>query len=584
MTKKLPSVDAVMVGVGWTGGILAAELTKAGLSVVGLERGPSRDASVEFAFPRIRDELKYGIRFGLMQDVSRDTLTFRNSADQMALPMRQLGSFLLGTGTGGAGSHWNGQTWRWTPYDFEIYSQTVKRYGKGAIDDGMQIQDWGLTYQDLEPFFDKFEHTAGIGGAAGNVQGKIQPGGNPFEGPRARAYPNPPMKRSQLGDLFQNATRNLGYHPFPGPSANMTQAYTNPDGQALGACMYCGYCERFGCDYNAKASPNNTVLPTALATGKLEVRHDANVVRVNMDSSGKRAVSVTYIDLITGEEIEQPAEMIFLTSFTFGNVKLLMVSGIGDIYDPVTNKGTVGRNYTYQLSAGAGGTITGKDLKVFAGAGAESVVIDDFNADNFDHSGLGFLHGGSISASSTGARPIQSNPGGSGWGSAWKHAASAAYNTSVGIGAQLASLPFRENHLDLDPTYRDAYGLPLLRMTFDYRGNERKRSQYLADVNVKILTEMGAKNVAGRGIAEHYSIVPYQSTHNQGGAIMGTDPANSVVNPYMQHHQVSNLFVVGASSFPHNSGYNPTGTVGAVTYRLADAIVKRYIKNPGFLS
>ena len=324
-------------------------------------------------------------------------------------------------------------------------------------------------------------------------------------------------------------------------------------------------------------------MPTALASGKFEVRNDANVVRVNMDSSGKRAVSVTYIDLVTGEEIVQPAEMIFLTSFTFGNVKLLMVSGIGEIYDPVTNKGTVGRNYTYQLSAGAGGTITGKDFKVFAGAGSESVVIDDFNGDHFDHTGLGFLHGGSISASSTGARPIQSNPGGSAWGSAWKHAAAAAYNTSVGIGAQVASLPFRENHLDLDPTYRDVYGNPLLRMTFDYRGNESKRSQYLAGITVKILTEMGAKNVAGRSIPEHYSIVPYQSTHNQGGAIMGLDPSSSVVNPYMQHHQVSNLFVVGASSFPHNSGFNPTGTVGAVTYRLADAIVKRYVKNPGSL-
>ncbi len=583
MAKKLPSVDAVMVGVGWTGGILAAQLTRAGLNVVGLERGPVRDANVSFAFPHIRDELRYGIRFGLTQDLSRDTLTFRNGADQTALPMRQLGSFLLGDGTGGAGAHWNGQTWRWTPYDFEILSQTRARYGQGAIDDGMQIQDWGVTYQQLEPFYDQFERTAGIGGKAGNLQGKIQAGGNPFEGPRASEYPNPPMKRSQLGDLFQTATQRLGYHPFPGPSANMSQAYTNPDGQALGACMYCGYCERFGCDYNAKASPNNTVLPVALATGKFEVRNDANVVRVNMDSSGKRAVSVTYIDLLTGEEVEQPAEMIFLTSFTFGNVKLLLVSGIGEAYDPKTNKGTVGKNYTYQLSAGAGGSMPDRDLKVFAGAGADSIVIDDFNGDHFDHSGLGFLHGGSISASSSGARPIQTNPGGAAWGSAWKRAASDAYNHSVSIGAQVSSLPFRENHLDLDPTYRDAYGLPLLRMTFDYRGSESKRSQFLSGITTKILTEMGAKNVVGRGIPDHYSIVPYQSTHNQGGAIMGADPSTSVVNPFMQHHQVSNLFVVGASSFPHNSGFNPTGTVGAVTYRLADAIVKRYIKSPGSL-
>lgn len=150
MVTKLPKTDVVTVGVGWTGGIIAAEAAKAGLKVVGLERGGNRGTE-DFAMKH--DELRYAIRGELMQDIAKETLTFRNNSSQRALPMRQYGSFMLGNGVGGAGSHWNGMTYRYLPYDFEIKSKTIERYGEDKIAEGLTIQDGGITYDEMEPYY-----------------------------------------------------------------------------------------------------------------------------------------------------------------------------------------------------------------------------------------------------------------------------------------------------------------------------------------------------------------------------------------------------------------------------------------------
>ena len=588
MAKKLPPVDVVVVGVGWTGGILARELTGAGMNVVGLERGEPRSTRETFAFPYLHDELRYALRHELMQDLSRETVTFRNDGGQTARPMRQYGSFMPGTGVGGAGVHWNGATWRFLPYDFEMRSQTVERYGEEALPEGSLVQDWGVTYDELEPYFDKFEYVCGISGKAGNLNGKVQDGGNPFEGARGRDYPTPPLAPTYAAHLFGEAAGALGYHPFPRPAGNLSEPYTNPDGQRLGRCIYCGFCERFGCEANAKSSPNLTVIPTALASGRFDLRTRANVMRVNLDSTGSRAVGVTYIDLATGEELEQPAEIVCLTSYALNNVRLMLVSGIGRPYEPDSGDGVVGRSYSYQAGAGASLLFDDKFFNTFMGTGAVGIVIDDFNGDNFDHSGLGFLHGASISTGSTGARPIAyrpTPPGTPRWGSEWKRAVAKYYNRAFGIGAQTACLSYRQNYLDLDPLYKDALGQPLLRMTFDWGPNERQATAYLADVCERIGKTLNPTHIASGARAarpgSHYSIVPYQSTHNCGGAIMGADPSTSALNRYLQSWDVPNVFAVGASAFPQNSGYNPTGTVGALAYWTADAIVTKYTKEPG---
>ena len=195
--------DVILIGFGWTGAIMAERLTAAGLNVVAIERGGWRDTSTNFAVTFDQDELRYMWRHHLFQNVAHDTLTFRNNANQMALPMRHLGSFLPGTGVGGAGTHWNGQVWRFLPTDFQARSHNTMRYGKAAIPDDMTIQDYPVTYDELEPHFDTFEYLCGVSGKAGNLKGQIIPGGNPFEGARSREYPEPATGHDLRPDLVQ---------------------------------------------------------------------------------------------------------------------------------------------------------------------------------------------------------------------------------------------------------------------------------------------------------------------------------------------------------------------------------------------
>lgn len=584
MAQKLKPVDVVLVGMGWTGAIFAKELAEAGLRVVGLERGRMHDTIPDWQSPAMHDELKYAVRWGMMIDVSKETLTFRNRPDETALPMRQLGSFLPGTDVGGAGVHWNGQTYRFLPNDFTLRSHYSKKYGRDFISPDLTVQDWGVTYNELEPFYDHFERVCGVGGRAGNLKGQPMPGGNPFEGPRSREYPNPPMIQAHAGALFEKAAASLGLHPFPEPSSNMSRAYTNPFGAQLKPCMYCGFCERFGCEHFAKASPQLCVLPFAMRNPNFELRTGAHVNRVLLDASGRRATGVLYVDG-QGRAFEQPADMVVLCAYGLWNVHLLLVSGIGTPYDPATGQGVVGRNYAYQTTSSVNVFYPPEvNINPFMGAGALGTVIDDFNGDNFDHGPLGFIGGGYIAAHTTGGRPIMHHPvppGTPRWGAAWKKAVADNYNHVASIDCHGSSMSRRQNYLSLDPTYKDAHGRPLLRLTFDFSENDRRMSRHLTDQAERIAKAMGGRFTDRSDRADTYSIVPYQTTHNTGGAVMGTDPRTSVVNKYLQSWDVPNLFVQGACAFPQNAGYNPTDTVGALAYWSVKALIERYLKRPG---
>jgi gluconate 2-dehydrogenase alpha chain len=394
------------------------------------------------------------------------------------------------------------------------------------------------------------------------------------------------MKTTFTGALYAEAAKGLGYSPFPAPSANMTRLYTNPYGLTLLPCVYCGFCERFGCEMGAKASPQTTVLPVLRRTKGFELRVRSTVRRVNLDASRKRAVSVTYVDA-EGRELEQPADLVLLASYVFNNVRLLLLSGIGEPYDPAAGRGVVGRNYAYQTTSDVQVFFEDKELNRFMGAGALATVIDDFNGDNFDHAGLGFVGGGMLEATSFGARPIAATPVPEGtprWGSDWKKAVARYYNRSFAISCDGGCQSYRANCLDLDPAYRDVHGDPLVRMTFDFRENEYRMSDYLTDRALEIARRLAPSRVDALRRRGPYEIVSYQTTHNTGGAVMGADPAVSVVNRFLQSWDVPNLFVVGASAFPQNAGYNPSGTVAALTYWCADAIKSRYLKQPGPLA
>ncbi|TWT02336.1 GMC family oxidoreductase [Planomicrobium sp. CPCC 101079] len=569
MATTLDKVDVVTVGVGWTGGIIAAECAKEGLKVVGLERGRERSTG---DYSIIHDEYRYAIRYELMQDLSRETVTFRNNRQQRALPMRQMGSFLLGEGLGGSGTHWNGQNWRFLPYDFQIKTMTEEKYGNNKLSADYTIQDWGITYDELEPYFTRFEKTAGISGEDTN----------PFWGQRSEDYPTPPMKKTPILQKFETASTNLGLSPFMMPSANLSEAYENPDGARINACQYCGFCERFGCEYGAKSSPEVTVVPTALDTGNYEIKFNANVVEILKE--GDKVTGVRYVDTVTFEEFIQPAEVVVLTSYMMNNAKLLMVSEIGEQYDPETGRGTLGKNYAYQILPSASGFFD-EQMNVFMGAGALGMTVDDFNGDNFDHSDLDFIHGASLSITQTGQRPILHNPippDTPSWGADFKKASIHNYTRSLNIGGQGASMPYKENYMSLDGTYKDIYGVPLLQLTYNFTDQDKALHAYLTERAGEIMQEMGAKTVVGGNPISDYDIVPYQTTHNTGGTMMGSSREDSVVNNYLQHWDAENLFVVGAGNFPHNGGYNPTGTVGALAYRCAEGII-RYSRDGGSL-
>jgi gluconate 2-dehydrogenase alpha chain len=583
MATRLKPVDVVIIGVGWAGSIMAKELAKAGLKVVGLERGRYRGQE-EFALPGIHDELKYNRRLELFEDLSRSTITCRNNTGEVARPMRRHGPFPWGEGLGGAGFHWAGWTWRHSPWSFKIRTNTIERYGERAVPTDATIQDWPMTYDELETYYDKFEYDIGLSGKAGNINGEIQPGGNPFEGARAREFPNPPLLKTYGAAVFEQATRELGYHPFPTPAAQTSRAYTNPDGVGMGSCVYCGYCMNTGCEVAAKATPQTTVLPTALQTGNFEIRTHAAVTRIN--TSGNRATSVTYVDG-RGRELEQPADIVLLTAFTWSNTQQLLVSGIGKPYDPATGTGNVGKNYSWH---GAMPYIPlyyddGHVFNRFMGAGALGMTISDLEGDNFDHTGLGFIGGIFMAYFQLGHGPMMyqpTPPGTPGWGSEWKQAVAHYYNRSLEVVGFHDHLSYRGNYLDLDPNYSDIYGNPLLRLTYDIGPNEQRMSDYMVGVGHKIAKAMNPSRYAVYGLPKRFDAgANYFVIHQVGGAMTGSTPENSVVNKYMQSWDVPNLFVVGASAFPQITAYNPTGTVGALSYLASDAITNQYLKNPG---
>ncbi len=587
MARRLPRKDAAIIGLGWTGSIHAQELTDAGLDVVAIERGPWRDTATDFPISYAQDELRYRLQHQLFLQPAQTSVTFRNNASQTALPVRNWGAFMLGNGVGGGGLHWNAETFRFLPSDFVARSHLTQRYGEKFLPEDMTIQDWGVTYDDLEPHYDQFEYLCGTSGAAGNLNGTIKEGGNPFEGQRSRPYPTPAMKQGYGHALFAEAAKQLGYKPYPQPSGNLSQSYTNPLGVTLGQCTFCGFCEWFGCANYSKASPQTTILPVLLRKQNFEARTECEVTRINVDRSGKWATGVTYVDS-SGEEWEQPADLVLLCAFQLFNVQLLLLSGIGTPYDPQTGQGQIGRNFTHQTMSTAVGFFD-KDkynFNPFMASGSIGMCIDEFNGDNFDHGPAGFVGGGYIGQVRTNGRPLESMavpPGTPAWGAKWKQALRDSYLSTIICGGAChgSFYSYRDIYLDLDPTYKDRFGRPLMRMTIDLHDNELKMSAFLTDKYAEILQQMGAKQVVKVPRKGPYDVTDYQTSHLCGGAIMGDSPNNSAVNRYLQSWDLPNLFVQGASAFPQNAGYNPTDTVAALAFWSAKAIRSQYLKNPG---
>ncbi len=568
MAEQLKKTDVVLIGLGAAGGIVAYVLTQAGLNVVGLEAG-GRLTGRDEQLNELAESTNYNI-FGRPK-FNLETPTWRPNASTPTIVSTMVpGANPMMNGVGGSSIHYGTMSFRLNPWNFKMRSETIKRYGASAIPAGSTVADWPLTYEELEPYYDKTEYEIGVSGKAGNISGKLDPSGNIFEGARSREYPLPPLRKTGYTELLAESARRLGWHPFPLPSTAHSQPF-----KGTPACTYCSFCHN-GCFINAKGSTDIHAIPAAEATRKLSVVTQARVTRIDTDNNG-RVTGVVYLK--DGKEFFQPASVVLLATYTYENTRLLLLSTSKAYPKGLSNNhGQVGKNFMVNSTVQASsGLFPGRKLNRASALSGQGTMVDDWADDNFDHSGLGFI-GGAVFGGGMGATPIAMSgttpPGVPNWGSAWKAWLKANAN-SVGDCAtrSFEALPYEDYYLDLDPTKRDPLGFPVIRITYDFKDNEYRLNRFITEKISMWLKEAGATQT---WTSPGTPTVRALANHAFGGARMGTDPEASVVDRWCFSHEAPNLGVIGASTFPTAGARNPTLTIQAMAWRTADHLVKNW--------
>jgi gluconate 2-dehydrogenase alpha chain len=563
MAIELKTRDVVIVGLGAAGGAAALPLARAGLDIVGLEAGTWMTPE-DFS----PDELRNNVRGWphAVQKANREIPTHRRSASAPPSPRAAVHPMM--NAVGGTTLHYWGQSWRLNPWDFKVVSETRRRYGASRIPAGSTVEDWPFGLEELEPYYDVVEYELGVSGKAGNIEGTVDARGNIFEGPRRREYPMPPLRGSGFTEMMADAARTRGWHLFPGPAAITSRSYDGRPG-----CAYHGFCARGGCHIRSKSSTAVTTIPKAQQTKRFEVVTEAVVTTIDVDTGG-RVRGVTYLK--GGMEYFQPAAVVLLASYVYENVRLLLVSTSSAFPKGLSNNhGQVGRHY---FSHNQGAPVTAlfpRDLNTWYGLPAQGVAVDDWADDNFDHSTLDFIGGGNLWVYSD-RRPIAAAEMSTfgrapRWGSAWKafiRQNADRWNTAY---LQKTTLPYEDNYLDLDPAVKDPLGYPVIRITADYKDNERKLAAFIQDRMAEWFMAAGAVAVERTPIG---TMGP--TTHAYGGTRMGDNPETNVVNRWGLSHEAPNLGILGASAMGTSGARNPTLTAQALAWRTADYLVRNW--------
>jgi gluconate 2-dehydrogenase alpha chain len=562
MTRK---VDAIVVGLGAAGGLIAAELAHAGYNVVALEKGAyykPGDFKTKF------DEIRYYTRAAIVPKMATDPITWR-SGDNREATVLPWASNKLGLGdpfqippslgTGGGTINWGAASFRFREADFRMRSAIVERFSESALPEGNTLADWPISYADLEPYYDKVEWELGVGGVAGNLRGDIQPGGNPFESPRSRDYPMPPLDRSSTDGVFSAAARRLGYHPYPTPTAIATIPY-----KGRNACTNCGFCHGYPCHVGAKLSTNDIVRKAAEATGNLEIRPFSRVIRVNKGRDG-RVAGVSYIEY--DERIaEIAAPIVIIGCYAFENARLLLVSGI-------TGNGHVGKHLSMHNYGWFNGVMPEPTNPFMASLQAGS-VFDDLTSERIPDNDEGVLWGSPINTWAGDMQPLEVvhgiPPHVPKWGAGFKTWLQSNYLHLFRLYSQHSSLPMRQFYCDLDPSVLDPHGQPTLRITHDWTEYDRKAVDYFMRIKQTLARELGMKETWADSPTPKYHV----TVHDTGTHRMGLDPKTSVTNPYGEVHEVPGLFAVGGGQFPTLAAYNPTHTIMALALMTAEHLVK----------
>jgi gluconate 2-dehydrogenase alpha chain len=548
--------DVLIVGYGWAGSLMAAMLVKQGLDVTVLERGADLRSEACGHFHGYAQGRRPHER---TQNAAAETFTLRHTGRERAQPIRRMGAFLAGSGAGGGGVLWGGISPRYAPGSFTIPDGCHELIASDDELHGITARDWPIGYDDLEPWYAEFEQLVGVAGADGRSAGR-----------RSAPYPLNPAQATEAAEIFRRAAEDAGLAPSPLPMAEIVEPYTNPLDVTRRPC------ETFG---TTLATPLNTVDPFTRGSGRLTLITHAQVRRIEHD--GSRVTGVRYVK--DSREVVATAQRYVLAAWALNNIRLLLLSGIGAPYDPRGDTGVIGRGLSNHLTFGAAGFYPGRviDNSVKTSAGWIVSRYENGRAPG----GERYVGGAQLHCSNLELKPKADLlvPGGSGhvagedrrWGRDWKESLRRYGRCSVRVIVTGEVVAHRSRYADLDPAYRDAWGDPLLRLTYDWTANERRLARAIGAEARRILTASGARPVEVRDtLSERYDCAAYQNSHLAGGAVMGTSPRDSAVDAELRSWDLDNLWIVGSSSFPRNASPNPTATVGALALRAAAAVAR----------
>jgi len=539
-------VNVVVVGSGAGGGIVAKELASAGLSVVVFERGKMHTAA---DFNHSELDSQYSVPPAYGPTVYPNPRTFRYTDRETARLVYpgvndQYGK--TAAAVGGGTLAYGGASWRFKREDFRMRSTY------GTIP-GTSVEDWPISYDDLEPYYEKAEYELGVSGLAG---------ADPFAEPRKKPYPLPPLPINPQGEIVRDAGRRLGWHPFPPPFAILTEFY-----KGRNFCVQCAWCLAHVCEVDAKSGTQVTMIPLALKTGKCELRTNSFVTRIITDGKGQ-PTGVQYYD-IHKQGHEQYADLIVVACSATESARLLLNSankfhprGLGN------SSGQVGRNLNDHTGADTFG-IFDREIPHDKGPGP-SMAFNDWN-----HSHVPGIPGGGYIYNYYCTLPIEfaqvRPPDAPGWGKAHKDFQRQYFHRYLHLGSNCQALPQEANCVDLDPHVRDAWGMPVARITHSWGNIDFQIADFVMDKGEQLLKEAGAiktwRGGNGRGGV---------NDHQNGTCRMGSDPKTSVVSRYCQSHDIDNLFVTDGSVLVTDGGFNPCLTIQAVAFSAADFIKREW--------
>jgi choline dehydrogenase-like flavoprotein len=541
---KPERADVCIIGAGASGATAAKVLTERGRRVVALERGPWRTRETFGG-----DELANVNRYNLWPDPLLNPRTVRTSATEeprveLFCPVPQM--------VGGGTVHWQGWLPRFTENDFR--PRTVIGDLPGAT-----LADWPIGYTDLEPYYSRIEWAFGVSGQAGT---------NRFEGPRSRDYPCPPLPMSRYAQKFHVGCAALGHNSFPTPQAALSRPFNGRPPTVISA-----FAQQHGDPTGTRSSALNVFVPDALATGRYDLRPDSYVRELTVDEHG-RVRSAVYQDA-DGDLIEQEADVFVLACGAVETARLLLLSRSGRFPNGLANgSDLVGRNVTFHEYSAAVGLF---DDPIYAWAGGGYVSASSFQFYEHDDS-RGFASGGHIACAGVGI-PLPINwglPDRPLWGAEAKRIDREFFNHSMAVAMVVHDMPQHDNRVELDEKVTDAWGLPVARITLKPHQNDLAMGRFLIDRNAEILEAAGAKKV----YRVYIDRITGNCSHQHGTTRMGTDPETSVLNPWCQAHESDNLFVVDGGPFPTATGANPTLSIMANAWRVAERIAEGHREVP----